>query len=145
MSPVHHGSMNDRLSRIAPLVFRSAMVAGAIAFAIRVGRRFRRFAISGRSMLPTLSPGDWVLVDEHAYDGRMPRRGHVVVAEDPREPERHLVKRVAFVDLHGDVRLEGDNADESTDSREFGPIPAANVKGRVRWRYWPMGRAGAVG
>jgi len=96
-------------------------------------------------MLPTLSPGDWVLVDEHAYDTRLPRRGHVVVAEDPRAPERHLVKRVSFVDLHGDVRLEGDNADESTDSREFGPVPATAVKGRVRWRYWPMTRTGAIG
>ena len=139
------GSMNDRVSGIAPLVLRSAIVAGVIAFAYRIARRFRRFAISGRSMLPTLSPGDWVLVDEHAYDGRLPRRGDVVVAEDPREPARHLVKRVSFVDLHGAVRLEGDNADESTDSREFGPIPAANVKGRVRWRYWPMTRTGAVG
>lgn len=120
------------------------MIAAGVAAAYRVGRRFRRFAISGRSMLPTLHPGDWVLVDEHAYRRRMPRRGHIVVAADPREPSRHLVKRVSGVDLHGSVRLEGDNAEESTDSRQFGPVPARNLLGRVRWRYWPAKHAGAV-
>jgi nickel-type superoxide dismutase maturation protease len=137
--------MNEKVGRIAPVVIRSAVIAAVAGLAFRIARRFRRFAISGRSMLPTLSPGDWVLVDERAYQhGALPRRGHVVVAADPREPARHLVKRVAAVDLHGQVRLEGDNADESTDSREFGAVPVSNVKGRVRWRYWPMGRAGSV-
>lgn len=95
-------------------------------------------------MWPTLWPGDWVLVDEHAYGAGLPRRGHVVVAADPREPGRHLVKRVSAVDLHGQIRIEGDNRDESTDSRHFGAIPVAMVKGRVRWRYWPLNRVGTV-
>ena len=95
-------------------------------------------------MLPTLHAGDWVLVDEHAYRRKLPRRGHVVVASDPRELKRHIVKRVTAVDLHGAVRLEGDNAGESTDSRDFGAVPAKLVLGRVRWRYWPVGRAGTV-
>ena len=130
--------------RIVPIVFESALIAAGVTAAYRVGRRFRRFAISGRSMLPTLSPGDWVLVDEHAYRGRMPRRGHVVVASDPRQPSRQIVKRVAFVDLHGEIRLEGDNGEESTDSREFGPVPARSLRGRVRWRYWPAKRVGSI-
>ena len=95
-------------------------------------------------MLPALRPGDWVLVDEHAYRTRLPRRGHIVVAADPREPARHLVKRVTAVDLHGNIRIEGDNADESTDSRSFGAVPRENLRGRVRWRYWPAKRIGAV-
>jgi nickel-type superoxide dismutase maturation protease len=95
-------------------------------------------------MLPTLQPGDWVLVDEWAYRRTLPRRGHVVVARDPRQPERHLVKRVTAVDLHGAVRIEGDNAHSSTDSRDFGAIPARSLVGRVRWRYWPVKRAGTV-
>ena len=85
-----------------------------------------------------------MLVDEHAYRRRLPRRGHIVVAIDPRDPDRHLVKRVSTVDLHGNIRIEGDNSDESTDSRHFGAVPRANVLGRVRWRYWPVKRAGAV-
>lgn len=126
------------------LFFRSTVMAVAATLAVRAARRYRRFETSGRSMLPALEPGDWVLVDEFAYRGRLPRRGEIVVASDPREPGRDLVKRVSAVDLHGGVSLEGDNPDESTDSRQFGPVSASSVKGRVRWRYWPVGRAGAV-
>ena len=130
--------------RIAPVVFQSALIAAGVTAAYRVGRRFRRFAISGRSMEPALLPGDWVLVDEHAYRRRLPRRGHIVVARDPREDRRVLVKRVTAIDLHGNIRIEGDNAEESTDSRHLGAVPRANVTGRVRWRYWPVGRIGSV-
>lgn len=131
-------------ARIAPVIFESALIAAGVATAYRAGKRFRRFAISGRSMLPELAPGDWVLLDEHAYRTAMPRRGHIVVALDPRAPHRHLVKRVTAIDLHGNVRIEGDNTADSTDSRHFGPVPRANIVGRVRWRYWPVRRAGAV-
>ena len=130
--------------RIAPVVFKSALIAAGVTAAFRTGRRFRRFAISGNSMVPSLLPGDWVLVDEHAYRRRLPHRGDIVVASDPREPNRTIVKRVTGIDLHGAIRLEGDNAEESTDSRLFGPVPAANLRGRVRWRYWPVGRIGSV-
>ena len=136
--------MSSRAGRVAPVLFGAALIVAGVAAAFRVGRRFRRFAISGMSMLPTLRAGDWVLVDEHAYRGRLPRRGHILVARDPREPWRHLVKRVTSVDLHGYIRIEGDNAAASTDSRDFGPLPASLISGRVRWRYWPLSRAGAV-
>ncbi|MGE0600313.1 MAG: nickel-type superoxide dismutase maturation protease [Dehalococcoidia bacterium] len=129
-----------RSGRLVWLALFAACIAAGVAFA----RRYRRFEVSGESMLPALEAGDWVLVDEHAYRARMPRRGHIVVAPDPREPERLLIKRIAAVDLHGDVQLAGDNWAESTDSRAFGPVPAATVIGRVRWRYWPVGRAGKV-
>lgn len=130
--------------RLPGLVLRLALIAAGLTAAYRIGRRYRRFAISGRSMAPALEAGDWVLVDEHAYQVRLPRRGHVVVACDPREPTRHIVKRVAGVNLHREVILEGDNPGESTDSRHFGPVSAGLLRGRVRWRYWPVSRAGAV-
>lgn len=117
-----------------------AGIASGVAFA----RRYRRFEVAGDSMLPTLAAGDWVIADERAYRDRLPKRGQVVVAHDPRQPERLLIKRVAAVDLHGGVQIEGDNHTESTDSRDFGPIAAHTVVGRVRWRYWPLGRVGAV-
>ncbi|MEO8541763.1 MAG: signal peptidase I [bacterium] len=130
--------------RVAPVLFRSALIAAGVGAAYRAGRRYRRFAISGQSMTPTLSPGDWVLVDEHAYRTKLPKRGHVVVFADPRELQRHLVKRITSIDLHGEVRVEGDNAEESTDSRHFGPVPANLLLGRVRWRYWPRTGIGSV-
>jgi signal peptidase I len=37
----------------------------------------------------------------------------------------------------GHVWLEGDNARNSTDSRAYGPVPAALLRGRVVARVWP--------
>jgi nickel-type superoxide dismutase maturation protease len=106
-----------------------------------MARRFERYAVEGHSMEPTLHDGDWVVVDAAAYRRRVPRPGHVVLACDPREPSRELVKRVVQVDLHNESWLEGDNPGESTDSRAYGPVPRRLVTGRVRWRYWPrLGR-----
>ena len=129
---------------MGPVLFKSALIAAGVTAAYHTGRRFRRFAISGNSMVPSLLPGDWVLVDEQTYRRRLPHRGDIVVARDPRDPTRTIVKRVSSIDLHGGIRIEGDNPEESTDSREFGPVPAANLQGRVRWRYWPLGRVGSV-
>ncbi|CAM9526924.1 unnamed protein product, partial [Phaeothamnion confervicola] len=37
----------------------------------------------------------------------------------------------------GHVWLEGDNPDNSTDSRSYGPVPLAMIRGRVWARLWP--------
>jgi len=101
-----------------------------------------RVAVAGQSMEPTFRDGDWLLVRRL---GRPPRPGEVVVATDPREPERLLVKRVRSVAADG-VTIEGDHSDpaESTDSRQFGPIPGSAVVGRPVLRYAPLDRIGLV-
>lgn len=48
-------------------------------------------------MEPTLLPGERVLVNRLAYRKRPPARGDVVLAHDPREPKRLLIKRVAAI------------------------------------------------
>lgn len=108
-------------------------------------RRFARYEVSGESMAPALNPGDWIAVDIAAYSSRPPRRGHVVLARDPRDSQRTLVKRVGSVDIHGDTWLLGDNAASSTDSRTFGTVAPDAIVGRVRWRYWPIRRRGYFG
>ncbi|MEO7266882.1 MAG: S26 family signal peptidase [Candidatus Limnocylindria bacterium] len=96
--------------------------------------------VRGRSMHPTLLPGDrLILVRQHGP----PQRGSVVVARDPREPARELVKRVGLADER-DVDLRGDNPDGSTDGRRFGRVPASAVEWRVVGRYWPLRRAGRL-
>jgi signal peptidase I len=40
---------------------------------------------------------------------------------------------------HGTCFVLGDNRSHSKDSRTFGPIPLADVKGRVEYIYWPAG------
>ena len=94
--------------------------------------------VRGRSMAPTLLPGDRLLVIRLP-----PRVGDVVLAADPRAPERELIKRVAALDAAG-VRLRGDNPAASTDERTFGVVSPETVAWRVLARYWPMSRIGFV-
>lgn len=95
--------------------------------------------VRGRSMLPTLLPGDRLLV---ARLGR-PRLADVVLAADPRAPRREMIKRVARIDASG-IHLRGDNPAASTDARAFGPVPAAAVEWRAVLRYWPADRIGPI-
>jgi nickel-type superoxide dismutase maturation protease len=125
------------------MVAAAALLAAGPA-AARLGRGWAlRGAVSGTSMLPLLRPGDWFVLDPDAYRRRPPRPGDLVVVRDPREPARLLVKRVVAEGLDG-LDLRGDNPDQSTDSRTFGPVPPASVLGRPWIRYWPPRRWGRV-
>ncbi len=53
--------------------------------------------VRDRSMVPTLLPGNRLLVDLAAYRRRPPEVGEVVVLLDPADPSRWLVKRVVGV------------------------------------------------
>lgn len=53
--------------------------------------------VRDESMLPTLRPGDRLLVDPRAYRDRAPAVGDLVVLVDPADASRWLVKRVAGV------------------------------------------------
>jgi nickel-type superoxide dismutase maturation protease len=104
-----------------------------------------RVAVEGRSMAPTLEPGDWLLVDPDAYAETPPAPADLVLVPDPREASRLLVKRVSAV--HDDGRhlsLAGDATDASTDSRAFGSVETSRVEGRPWFRYWPLSRWGPV-
>lgn len=90
----------------------------------------RAVLVGGPSMLPTLQPGDCLLV-------RRPRRvraGSVVVARFPTRPDLLVVKRA--VRPEGDLWwVEGDNPAVTDDSRRYGP---ADVLGVVVLRYWRL-------
>ena len=95
--------------------------------------------VRGRSMLPTLRPGDRLVV----VRGRRARVGDVVLALDPRDAGRELVKRVAAVGPDG-VTLHGDYPAMSTDGRTLGAFPMGAVRWRVVARCWPLDRAGRL-
>ena len=104
----------------------------------------RRLEVAGESMIPTLRPGDRVLVVAGLGPFRPPiRTGDLVALADPRAPARVMVKRVTAV-AGGRVEVRGDNAAASTDSRHFGPIDRAAVVGRVVYRYHPEARRGRL-
>lgn len=120
----------------------AALAAGMALFGRRVLRELDAVEVTGSSMVPTLKPGDRLLVESWSYRRRAPRVGEVVVAPDPRATSRELLKRVAAVQGR-QVTLRGDSA-KSTDSRRFGSVPVSQVRARAAVRYWPLWRAGPI-
>jgi nickel-type superoxide dismutase maturation protease len=102
----------------------------------------RRLEVTGDSMAPTLRPGDRVLLVWGLGPLRPAIRvGDLVALADPRLPARTMIKRVAGLEGTRLV-VRGDNDAASTDSRHFGPVDPAAVRGRVVYRYHPEQRRG---
>jgi nickel-type superoxide dismutase maturation protease len=72
--------------------------------------------VEGLSMLPSFSHGKIVV----GWRFRQPRVGDVVIARHHRV---EVIKRISEMQ-DGQVFLLGDNAEESTDSRQFGWLPS---------------------
>lgn len=94
------------------------------------GAPFMRVAIAERSMQPALQPGDWWIVRRWGPV----RAGSIVVLEQPGRQDLLVVKR-AIREVPGGWWVEGDNADASTDSRAYGPVPASAIRGVLWFRY----------
>jgi nickel-type superoxide dismutase maturation protease len=86
-----------------------------------------RYRIEGDSMFPVLHNGDEVIVDEKASVGI----GDVVIARHPFKESIEMAKRITAIDANGKFFLVGDNSEESTDSRTFGPVSLDCIKGKV--------------
>ena len=119
----------------------------------------------GPSMLPTFNKkGDIVLLEHFSKFRRKIERGDVVVSKSPTNPRHTVCKRV--LGMGGDIIsvpttgamggrkvvevppghlwLQGDNTGNSTDSRDYGPVPYAMLRGRVFCKVWPPREAGWV-
>jgi signal peptidase I len=116
--------------------------------ALLSGRLVRRYAVEGRSMLQAYKPGDRLLVERLSYYWRSPRVGEAVVVRQPGANGRLDLKRIAAgpgaeVTVRGETDFVGadewyvlgDNLDESTDSRELGPVRTSDLVGRVWLKY----------
>jgi nickel-type superoxide dismutase maturation protease len=117
---------------------RHYLVAAAVV-SVALWRAVRRVEVIGDSMLPTLQPGDRLLLLRPGPA----RPGDVVAVVDPRMQSRTMLKRVVDVDRRG-VTVLGDNPSASTDSRALGPLAPAAVRGRAFYRYFPAGRRGRL-
>ena len=82
-------------------------------------------------MLPGLHAGQEILYDPHAYYQRLPQLGEIVVCRHPLKPTLMMVKRIQNYTKQGKFFLMGDNAQHSTDSRLFGPVPLELIQGKV--------------
>lgn len=82
-------------------------------------------------MSPLLDPGDLVWANPYAFEHDRPKEGQIVVTRHPYRRDIFLVKRVVRV-LEGEsLILGGDNPEESTDSRIFGPLPRSLILGQA--------------
>lgn len=106
----------------------------------------RTFEVTGESMLPTLCPGDWLLVRTAPRTRARVRPGDVVVARHPGEPDRLIVKRITGRTADG-WWLESDNqrAAGRQDSWDFDAVPDRLIVGRVVGRYRPLRRWALAG
>jgi nickel-type superoxide dismutase maturation protease len=117
-------------------VLAAALLALAAGGLLAGELRLLPVLVDGPSMLPTLRPGDALLVRR----GARVRRGDVVVARFPASPDLLVVKR-AVRPVTGGWWVESDNPAVTDDSRRYGP---AHVLGRVVLRWWPPAQCGLL-
>ena len=127
----------------------------------------------GPSMYPTFNTrGDVVLVEQVSRLRRNLQPGDVVISVCPYEPKKMICKRLTALEgqrvdvrrLHGPfgqentfirgkdtvevprghVWIQGDNLQNSTDSRYYGPVPYSLLRGRVFYKVWPPSEFGPV-
>src|SRR3989344_1480165 len=86
-------------------VLEVAVVAVAAVFIVRTFL-VQPFLVSGVSMEPSFSHGDYLLVDEFSYYFRQPERGEVIVFKYPGDESVYYIKRV--IGLPGEeVKVRG--------------------------------------
>jgi signal peptidase I len=87
-----------------------------------------RFKVSGHSMLPTLKPGQEILVSSLPYLFIKPRVGDVIAFKDG---DIFIVKRIT--EITGEkLHVMGDN---KNDSRDYSWIERKRVIGKVIYIY----------
>ncbi|MDQ7007711.1 MAG: S26 family signal peptidase [Acidobacteriota bacterium] len=136
-------------AKVARQVILALALAAAGAGGLSAAFAPRMVTIQGRSMLPTLHPGDRALALGPPGITRFISAGDLVLAEVPgrRPGHRDLVikrvERVLSTPQGRFFRLAGDNRARSRDSRRFGALPAAALRGLVIWRWAHSPRAGS--
>jgi signal peptidase I len=83
-----------------------------------------------------LTYGDVVVCEHPLREGTVCKRIVALPGDEVIVPRRPTPTKVRIPDGH--VWLEGDNKDNSTDSRSYGPVPAPLILGVVRLRLWPL-------
>ena len=118
----------------------------AVLWALLAGIFIKLFLLDfiiaqGSSMEPAIKSGAVLVVSRLRYGLRFPgqpgyavrwaapKTGEVVVFYTP--SGELAVKRCAALTETGDFIARGDNSLQSYDSRSYGPVPAANIVGKV--------------
>ncbi|EGR34607.1 Imp1 inner mitochondrial membrane peptidase family protein, putative [Ichthyophthirius multifiliis] len=126
------------------------MVIPAIAFYYFVTENILVVTKSdGQSMEPTIGDCSSLLINKFSYKllGKRVQKGDVVVSQSPVKPEIDICKRVIYTEgeyVYGikippnHVWVEGDNKNNSFDSRDHGPLPECLIQGKVMMQLYPF-------
>ena len=91
----------------------------------------KRRRVSGRSMEPTLSPGDELLIDTRARFRQRLEMGDIVLCQHPTS-RLPMIKRLVSGDIERGVYfVQGDNLAYSSDCHQFGVLHSQHIMGRV--------------
>lgn len=86
----------------------------------------RIIKVQGHSMEPTIKAGSFVLV----MDTPILQLGDIVLLQLPNKEK--MIKRITNITPEG-YFVEGDNKNDSYDSRDFGIIPKEKMLGKIIW------------
>jgi signal peptidase I len=92
---------------------------------------FRLFRVRGHSLAPDYQERDFVLTAKAPFPSGKIRAGDVILFDQPGYGK--LIKRVSRVLNDGGAFEVRGTQMASTDSRNFGPVPADRVSGKVIW------------
>jgi nickel-type superoxide dismutase maturation protease len=87
-----------------------------------------RFKINGHSMEPQIKNRDQVLVSSIPYLFKSPQINDIVTFKD--NSNKTLVKRIIRITDNGFI-VQGDNKNDSLDSRKFGEVLLKQIMGKV--------------
>ena len=94
---------------------------------------FRPTVVNGESMSPILEDGDTLIFNTL---NKTPEIGDIVVIKPSFEtvPDQFIIKRVTDI-KNGEIFIEGDNKENSYDSRNFGYVSLEHLLGVViKWQ-----------
>ncbi len=97
-APISRKHEKKHRSLLGTVIETLLIVAAAFAIAMLVQTfMFRITGILQTSMLPTVDPGDRIIVNCLTYHFREPRPGDIVVINDPLDDKKDIIKRVIGV------------------------------------------------
>ncbi|CAD5126194.1 DgyrCDS14365 [Dimorphilus gyrociliatus] len=108
-------------------------------------------------MEPAIYEKDVLLIENRSVIKEKLRKGDVVIVKSPKNPNVLLCKRITALSgdrisglfssktiPRGHVWIEGDNSRNSSDSRNFGPIPYGLIQSRAFYKIWPLNDRGYI-
>ena len=90
----------------------------------------KKFRILGHSMEPAIKYGDFVLVSSIPYYFSPPKEKDIIAFN---YKDKILIKRIIKIQDE-ELYLEGDNKNDSLDSRSFGKVKKSDILGRVIYK-----------